>query len=117
MRELARHEPGVLAPTSQMRAFRELEPPSADEGFAAVEQVPFVRTPQSGRAWPGVFVAAAALKDPAWANALEDRDRDALCLIFDWRPEGTSDGLAADVAVLSAAVSGPVESALCPHAA
>ena len=38
LRELARREPGVLAPTSQMRALRELEPPSADEGFAAVEQ-------------------------------------------------------------------------------
>ena len=32
-------EPDVLAPTSQMRAFRELEPPSADEGWTTVEQV------------------------------------------------------------------------------
>ena len=42
LRGLARREPGVLAPTSQMRALRELEPPSTDEGFAGVEQVPFV---------------------------------------------------------------------------
>ena len=40
LRELARTEPGVLAPTSQMRTFRDLEPPSPDEGFAAVEHVP-----------------------------------------------------------------------------
>src|ERR671922_1296827 len=32
LRGLARREPGVHAPTSQMRALRELEPPSADEG-------------------------------------------------------------------------------------
>ena len=33
----ARSEPGLLTPTQQMRAFRELEPPSDDEGFASVE--------------------------------------------------------------------------------
>ena len=40
LRALAR-EAGILAPTSQMRTVRELEPPSADEGFASVEPVPF----------------------------------------------------------------------------
>jgi hypothetical protein len=37
-----------------MRALRELEPPSADEGLAGVEQVPFERS-ASGGARPGVF--------------------------------------------------------------
>ena len=36
LRALAR-EPGMHAPTSQMRALRELEPPSVDEGLAGVE--------------------------------------------------------------------------------
>ena len=43
LRLLARSEQGVLAPTSQMRSVRELEPPSMDEGFAEVEQVTFAR--------------------------------------------------------------------------
>ena len=43
LQALAKREPGVMAPTSQMRAFRELEPPYADEGFAKVEHVPFAR--------------------------------------------------------------------------
>ena len=30
-----------------MRAFRELEPPSADEGWTTVEQIPFIRTPSA----------------------------------------------------------------------
>jgi hypothetical protein len=117
LRGLARREPGVLVPTSQMRALRELEPPSTDEGLARVEHVPFARTPQSRRARSGVFVAAAALRETGWEHALEQGDRAAPHLIFDWRPDGTPDALAAGVARLSAEISGPVESALCPHAA
>jgi aryl-alcohol dehydrogenase-like predicted oxidoreductase/predicted kinase len=118
LRALSRREPGVvLAPTSQMRALRELEPPSTDEGFAAVEQVAFERPPPPRRARAGVFVAAAALRRPEWTYPLEQVDRDAPHLVFDWSPDGAVDALAADIARLSAEVSGPVESALCPHAA
>ena len=117
LRELARREPGLHAPTSQMRALRELEPPSPDEGLADIEQVPFERTPRSGRGRAGVFVAAAALTGPGWDNALDRRDRRAPHLVFDWSPDGSPDELAARAARLSAEVSGPVESALCPHAA
>jgi aryl-alcohol dehydrogenase-like predicted oxidoreductase len=117
LRELARREPGVHAPTSQMRALRELEPPSADEGLAGVEQVAFARTPPSRQARVGVFVAAAALGQPSWEHALEQSDRRAPHLIFDWNPDGSENALAAVTARLSAKVSGPVESALCLHAA
>ncbi len=61
LRELARREPGVLAPTQQMRALRELEPPSPDEGFTTVEVRPFERAPAPRDGPAGVFVAAAAL--------------------------------------------------------
>jgi AAA domain len=116
LRDVARREPDVLAPTSQMRAQRELEPPSADEGFASVEQVAFARMPSRG-ARGGVFVAAAAVKQPGWERALEQADRRAPHLVFDWTPDGNLDGLADVANRLSAEVSGPVESALCPHAA
>src|ERR687888_134178 len=49
LRALARAERGTLAPTSQMRALRELEPPSLDEGLAEVEQGIFARAPDSER--------------------------------------------------------------------
>jgi hypothetical protein len=116
LRRLARREQGVLVPTSQMRTLRELEPPSPDEGFAQVEHVPFARTPMRGGR-PGVFVAAAASKQPSWDYALEQGDRRAPHLLFDWIPDGTVDALDAATARLAAAVSGPVESALCPHGA
>jgi hypothetical protein len=108
LRTRAKLEPGLLAPTSQMRALRELEPPSADEGFASVEQVPFARAPGSGRA--GVFVAAAALREPGW----EVTDPEAPHLIFDWLPEGNAADLGPLAAVLTANV---VECAVCPHPA
>jgi aryl-alcohol dehydrogenase-like predicted oxidoreductase/predicted kinase len=117
LREVARREPGVHAPTSQMRTVRELEPPSDDEGFAEVERVPFTRTSTSGRDRPGVIVAAAALQDPAWEYPLERDARDAPHLVYDWSPDGTVDALAADTARLGAEVAGPVETALCPHPA
>ena len=59
LRELARREPGLLAPTSQMRTVRELEPPSEDEGFASVERRAFARAPRPAGSTAGVFVAAA----------------------------------------------------------
>jgi aryl-alcohol dehydrogenase-like predicted oxidoreductase len=115
LRALARREAGVHAPTSQMRALRELEPPTADEGLAGVEQVPFARAPAARRGQAGVFVAAAALHEPGWERAVEEADRSAPHLVFEWSPDGTLDALAPVAARLSAKVSGPVESALCPH--
>jgi aryl-alcohol dehydrogenase-like predicted oxidoreductase/predicted kinase len=115
LRGAARREPGLVAPASQMRALRELEPPSSDEGWAGVEQMSFARTPRPQRARAGVFVAAAALRDPGWEHTLEPGDRDVPHLVFDWNPEGTVDALAAEVASLSAEVAGLVEGAVCPH--
>ena len=117
LRELARHEPGLLTPTSQMRTVRELEPPSDDEGFASVEQRPFARAPRPTESVAGVFLAAAALHREGWEDALGEARADAPHLVFDWNPDG--DRAALDVATrrLAAVVSGPLEGALCPHAA
>jgi hypothetical protein len=54
----AKTHPGLMAPTSQLRAARQLEPPDLDEGFLSRERVPFRRAP--GRGVAGVFVAADA---------------------------------------------------------
>jgi hypothetical protein len=115
LRELGRQEPGLLAPTSQMRALRELEPPSTDEGFAGVEHVPFARTPSSGRA--AVFVAARALDEPGWEDVIGQGDRDAPHLVYDWNPDGDQAALAAAAARLAGVVSGHLQTALCPHPA
>ena len=116
LRAVARREPGVHAPTSQMRTVRELEPPTADEGFVGVEQVPFARAP-ARRGRGGVFVAAAALRQSGWKDALREADGQAPHLIFDWSPEGSVDELGGLAKELQAADPGPVETALCRHPA
>jgi aryl-alcohol dehydrogenase-like predicted oxidoreductase/predicted kinase len=115
LRALSRREQGVLAPTSQMRTLRELEPPSTDEGFTAVERVPFARAPASGRPNAGIFVAAAALSEPGWERAVGRGDLQAPHLVFDWIPDGDADALAPLAARLATVATGPVETAVCPH--
>ena len=116
LRGLARRHPGVLAPTSQMRTFRELEPPSTDEGFAGVETIAFVRRPTPNEEGAGMFVAAGALERPGWEGALEHADRSAPHLLFDWSPGGAPEALEPKLARLAAAIDGPAEAAMCPHA-
>ncbi|MBV9941399.1 MAG: aldo/keto reductase [Solirubrobacterales bacterium] len=116
LRELARREPGALAPTQQMRALRELEPPSLDEGFATVEVMPFTRTPPVRRTRTGVFIAASALCAPGHEQALEQPGAETPYLVFDWIPHGAADALEPMVARVRATVgTGLVEAAFCPH--
>ena len=106
LKAASRKEPGVLTPTQQMRAFRELEPPGDNEGFASVEHVPFARAAGDGRS--GAFVAAAAVE--RLREDLVDPDRPHL--VFDWRPDGLTAGLQTLAARLSATL---VETAACTH--
>jgi hypothetical protein len=92
-----------------MRAARELEPPSLDEGFVDVERLEFTRV-RHGGAREGVFVAASAVRESGWIAA-----GDAPHLVFDWLPGGNVDALAADVQRIAAHVTGAVEAAVCPH--
>jgi hypothetical protein len=115
VREAAKREPGIHAPTTQMRTFRQLEPPADDEGFANVERVEFERASNGANA--GVFVAAPVLRQPGWEEAIARGDLAAPHLVYDWSPEGDAAALAALAAALAERVSGPVETALCPHPA
>ncbi len=116
LRALSRRHPGLLAPTSQMRTVRELEPPSIDEGFADVETIAFMRgVAPSGRMRSGVFVAAAALDRDGWEQAIADGDPSAPHLLFHWSPGDAAAALEPGRARLEAAINGLVDVALCPH--
>ena len=120
LHQLARREPGILTPTRQMRAFRELEPPSTDEGFVSVERIRFERAPRATHPLAtdlqgGIFVAAAALTLPGGEDAVAAQPGDVPILVFEWRPGETVDVLDADVKRLSARVTGSVVGAICPH--
>ena len=117
LRVVARQEPGLLMPTSQMRTVRELEPPTIEEGFTEVERMPFVRAAVAGRTAAGVLVVAGALVASGWEEALGDADPAAPHLLYDWRPDGGPETLSEAAAALSQVVTGPVEVAVCPHGA
>jgi aryl-alcohol dehydrogenase-like predicted oxidoreductase/predicted kinase len=116
VREAAKREPGIHAPTTQMRTFRDLEPPADDEGFAIVERIEFERASAEGSAG-AVFVAAPVLRQPGWEQAIDKGELTAPHLVYDWDPDGAADALASPAAALAKRVSGPVETALCPHPA
>ena len=114
LRAVARREPGVHAPTSQMRTVRELEPPSADEGFAGVEQVPFTRS-----AGPDEQASSSRQQcsESPTGKALSSRATVARLTSFRLEARRRSGGARRLASLLAAEVSGPVESALCPHPA
>jgi aryl-alcohol dehydrogenase-like predicted oxidoreductase/predicted kinase len=117
IRAVARREPWLMLPTSQMRALRELEPPTADEGFASVETVAFTRDAGGSGGRPGVFVGAGAVARPGFEQALAAADPSAPHLLYDWRPDGDPGAIAAGVARIARTVAGIVEAAVCPHPA
>jgi aryl-alcohol dehydrogenase-like predicted oxidoreductase/predicted kinase len=113
LRRRSRQEPGLHTPTSQMRAARELEEPEEDEGFERVERIVFERAEQAGVA--GVFVAAPVLEQHGWEHAVAASAPPSPHLLFDWRPDEPEDALKATASRLAAAVTGPVEHAVCTH--
>jgi aryl-alcohol dehydrogenase-like predicted oxidoreductase/predicted kinase len=115
IRAVSRREPWVMPPTSQMRTVRELEPPSEDESFDALQHLTFARRPLPGRSRAGVFAAAAALDHEGWRDALARADPAAPHLVFDWAPGAGAEALDERVRRIQGEVSGPVDTALCPH--
>jgi aryl-alcohol dehydrogenase-like predicted oxidoreductase/predicted kinase len=119
LRAAARREPGLMLPTAQMRALRELEPPSDDEGFAAIDRIEFARlparSPDAGPGRGGVLVAARALETTGWETVLATAGPDDPHLIFDWRPGRSAAELEALAPRLAQVVSGLIDTALCPH--
>lgn len=56
MKALAKKDPNLPPPAALMRWTSSFEPPALDEGFAAVETIPFVRRPQPARTEKGLLL-------------------------------------------------------------
>ena len=115
LKAAARREPGLMAPTSQMRVLRALEPPDENEGFASIERVAFSRAPRAGLT--GVFIAPSALRTAGGGEAVGAVDPAAPHLLFDWLPDGSPGDLDDAAVALTLVASGIVERAVCPHGA
>ena len=118
LRKAARSEPGLLAPTQQMRAFRELEPPTDDEGFASVERVPFERACRirigSRRASSWLLSRIARPSGSERSRRPSPRRRTSSST---GAPTARPPGSRRPAGAVAGIVSGAVEAALCPHAA
>jgi predicted kinase len=100
--------PGVMAPTSHMRAVRQMDAPREDEGFASIEVMAFVRERQEALR-TGTIVA---LDQPEQ----EVVPADTPLLALGWQPGATSDDERAGAERLARELGRPVDVALCPHA-
>jgi hypothetical protein len=121
---LTRTDPASLAPHAVFRMQRELEQPSADEGFADIQRIPFVREhPEGGKG--GTVVALAALGgDTALSDTLlallRETPEDSPALVYAWNPDAAAawvQKLRASVEAAGAASGRLVEIAVCPHPA
>ena len=108
---------GLLSPTAQMRALRELEPPAAGEGFAEIERLRFVRESVQPGGSPGVFIAASAAVHPGFAGAIHAEGPDTPRLVFDWQPDGDSTLLERAAEMVRALPPATVDASLCAHPA
>jgi aryl-alcohol dehydrogenase-like predicted oxidoreductase/histidinol phosphatase-like enzyme len=63
MRAVAKNDPNSFGPEVQFKFRRELEPPSAGEGFSAIEVIPFVRRSSAGGARAIFFELDGVLRE------------------------------------------------------
>jgi aryl-alcohol dehydrogenase-like predicted oxidoreductase/predicted kinase len=91
----------ALAPTALLRMQRALEAPAVDEGFAALEQPPFVRRPRCDAERPARFIA-----HNLFSTLSTEEQRHAF--VFGWAPDAAPT-LEAELRVRAADV------ALCRH--
>ncbi len=90
IKRMSRRDPRVLPPRALFDYRRALEPPSADEGFVAIEVVPFERARVAERTHGALIVDLELL--PAGPEPLARwRDEGRLLLATSWQP-GIADG-------------------------
>jgi predicted kinase len=113
----AKEHPAALGPGVLFRMARDLEPPSSDEGFAAIDVVSFVRrTQERGPMRTGSAIPIAVADDEATLRLRLRRAGAAPCLLYGWRP-GADPRDEALGERLTQAHGQVVEVAWCPHAA
>ena len=121
LRALSKEDPNAFGPNAQHRYRRELEPPSPDEGWDAIDTIAYERAPLPGATERGlVFAAELALRaagspEGLALRALLDRHRGAPILSFGFAEGRLSEKLAAGVKALAAELGVPVRLEVCSH--
>jgi aryl-alcohol dehydrogenase-like predicted oxidoreductase/predicted kinase len=120
LKQLAKKDPQAFDPRAQFRYQRELEPPAADEGWSAIEVVPFARKPTGGRR--GLIVQIEGLlrcADGPQRLRAAAAEGITLCGIS-WQPgiaEGRTSREEVDAAMARLTEALGIDIAVCPHGA
>jgi aryl-alcohol dehydrogenase-like predicted oxidoreductase len=91
MKAAARKDPSVLAPHALFRHRRELEEPDPSEGFARIQNVPFVRRPLEGGGGRAVVVRLDGASPEALRRVAARRADGTLVLGAAWGPPAEAD--------------------------
>ncbi len=122
LKTAGKRDPNLFPPRAQQIYLERFEPLGLDEGFAAIERVPFERLPVAGHEAPGLVFDLAALADVAAWRSGEPLDADAIrshlrpgvaTLVLAWLPPGPRD--AAELARELRTVAPELELGACEH--
>jgi aryl-alcohol dehydrogenase-like predicted oxidoreductase len=91
MKSAARQDPSVLAPHALFRHRRELEEPDPSEGFARIQDVPFVRRPPEGGGGRAVVVRLDGVSPETLRRVAARRADGTLVLGVAWGPADAAD--------------------------
>jgi len=121
LRALSKKDPNAFGPNTQHRYRRELEPPTSDEGWDAVDVIAYERALLPGATVRGlVFAAELALETPGSPaglalRALLEGHRGRPILSFGFAEGRLSEKLATSVGSLAAELGVQVRFEVCPH--
>jgi hypothetical protein len=116
---LIRRHPGVIPPRALIRYRHEFEPPSLDEGFVQIDEIPFVRRPwPSG---PGLLVLDPRDLVPSQGPLLRAQaEQGLLPVVLGWEPVANAQAQAQFLEHLhrqGAALGLAIRAWSCPHPA
>lgn len=109
IRAHAKRDPNTLAPGALFRMARELEPPAEDEGFAAIERIPFAREAPATPRRPGMAIPFELVRRE---DLLAPVPREVPLLVFAWRPPAEASRVVAD---LAARTGRAIDLVACAH--
>lgn len=109
IRAHAKRDPNTLAPGALFRMARELEPPAEDEGFAAIERIPFAREAPATPRRPGMGIPFELVRRE---DLLAPVPREVPLLVFAWRPPAEASRVVAD---LAARTGRAIDLVACAH--
>lgn len=112
-------DPGVVPPLALARYRRELEPPSAEEGFATIEVRGFERAPELERDRGGVLVAQELLdRDDVLGELRTALARGDAIAALAWIPDARArDAALARLAAAERALGASIDLRACAHPA